>query len=84
MSTSIIAKSIVAQRIQSRTIEAESEKESDEIMIFCPACKTFETVWFNKGKLNQNRKFTQYGSHIYHDCGSNNPAGCTQPHKSQG
>jgi hypothetical protein len=64
MSTSIIAKSIVAQRIQSRTIEAESEKESDEIMIFCPACKTFETVWFNKGKLNQNRKFTQYGSHI--------------------
>ena len=44
MPISIIAKSIVAQRIQSRTIEAESEKESDEIMIFCPACKTFETV----------------------------------------
>ena len=46
---------------------------SDEFMIFCPACKAFETVWFNDGKLNQNRKFTQFGSHIYHDCGSNAP-----------
>jgi hypothetical protein len=68
MSTSVIGK-----RIQSRTIETESEKESDEIMIFCPACKAFETVWFNKGKLNQNRKFTQFGSHVYHDCGVNIP-----------
>jgi hypothetical protein len=71
MSTSIIAKSKVAPRIQSRTIEAESEKESEEIMIFCPACKAFETVWFNKGELTQNRKFTQFGSHVYHDCGVN-------------
>jgi len=61
------------KRIQSCTIEGESEKESEEIMIFCPACKAFETVWFNKGKLNQNRKFTQFGSHIYHDCGANSP-----------
>jgi hypothetical protein len=73
MSISIVAKSNVANRIQSRTIEAESEKESNEVMVLCPACKTFETVWFNKGELIQNRKFTQYGSHIYHDCGSNFP-----------
>ncbi len=46
---------------------------SHEVMVLCPACKTFETVWLNNGKLNQNRKFTQYGSHIYHDCGSNTP-----------
>jgi hypothetical protein len=63
----------VAKSIPTRTIEAESETESDEIMIFCPACKAFETVWFNKGKLNQNRKFTQFGNHIYHDCGANAP-----------
>jgi hypothetical protein len=73
MSISIIAKSTVAERIQSRTIEAESEKESNEIMIFCPACKTFETVCFNKGKLIQNLKFTQFGNHVYHDCGVNTP-----------
>lgn len=44
MSITIIAKSKSALQIQLRTIEAESEKESDEIMTLCPACKTFETV----------------------------------------
>jgi hypothetical protein len=64
---------VVGKQIESRTLEAESEKESDEIMIFCPACKAFETFWFNKGKLNQNRKFTQFGRHIYHECGASAP-----------
>jgi len=49
------------------------ESEVDEVMAFCPDCKAFETVYLNNGKLNQNRKFTQFGRHIYHDCGSNTP-----------
>jgi hypothetical protein len=73
MSITIIAKSKSALQIQLRTIEAESEKESDEIMTLCPACKTFEAVWFNKGQLIQNRKLTRFGSHIYHDCDANMP-----------
>lgn len=65
--------SVVGKQIQSHTMAGESETESNEVMIFCPACKAFETVWVNKGKLNQNRKFTQFGNHIFHDCGSNTP-----------
>jgi hypothetical protein len=64
---------VVGKQIQSHTIAGESDTESDGVMIFCPAFKALETVWINKGKLNQNRKFAQFGSHIYHDCGSNNP-----------
>jgi hypothetical protein len=46
---------------------------SNEVMVFCPSCKAFETLWFTSSALNQTRKFTQYGNHIYHDCGSNEP-----------
>ena len=46
---------------------------SKEVMVFCPSCKAFETIWFTKGTLNNTRKFTQYGNHVYHDCGSNEP-----------
>jgi hypothetical protein len=42
--------SLAGKQIESRTIKDESEKESDEIVICCLACKAFETVWFNKGK----------------------------------
>ncbi len=52
---------------------AEDNRLSKEVMVFCPSCKAFETVWFTNGALNPTRKFTQYGNHIYHDCGSNGP-----------
>jgi hypothetical protein len=52
---------------------AEDNRLSKEVMVFCPACKAFETVWFTRGTLNSTRKFTQFGNHIYHDCGSNEP-----------
>jgi hypothetical protein len=54
-------------------VVAEDDRLSKEVMVFCPSCKSFETIWFTKGTLNNTRKFTQYGSHIYHDCGSNEP-----------
>jgi hypothetical protein len=64
---------VAGEQMFSHVIATNSRVVSHEVMVLCPACKTFETVWLNNGKLNQNRKFTQYGSHIYHDCGSNAP-----------
>ncbi|MGP8079441.1 MAG: hypothetical protein ACLPVI_02895 [Dehalococcoidales bacterium] len=54
-------------------VVAEDARLSKEVMVFCPSCKSFETIWFTKGTLNSTRKFTQYGNHVYHDCGSNEP-----------
>jgi hypothetical protein len=63
----------IENQTPSYTMADKFELNNDEVMAFCPACKAFETVYINNGKLNQNRKFTQFGSHIYHDCGSNTP-----------
>jgi hypothetical protein len=65
--------SVVGKQKFSHAAVAEPETLSDEVMVFCPACKAFETVLFKGGTLVQTRKFTQYGAHIYHDCGSNEP-----------
>jgi hypothetical protein len=54
-------------------VVAEDDRLSKEVMVFCPSCKCFETIWFTRGTLNNTRKFTQYGNHIYHDCGSSEP-----------
>ena len=44
-----------------------------EATIFCPACMTFETVWFLNGKLGMTRKFVQVDDRLYHDCGTSRP-----------
>ncbi len=44
-----------------------------EAIVVCPQCKALQTVWINGGVLMTTRKFTQEGSHIYHDCGSSRP-----------
>jgi hypothetical protein len=48
---------IAGKQMFTHVIATNSRGVSHEVMVLCPACKTFETVWFNKGKLNQNRKF---------------------------
>jgi len=63
----------IENQIPSYTMADRFESKIDEVMAFCPVCKAFETVYLNNDKLIQNRKFTQFGSHIYHDCGSNYP-----------
>ena len=63
----------IENQIPSYTMPDRFQSKADEIMAICPTCKAFETVYFSNGKLNQNRKFTQFGSHVYHDCGSNAP-----------
>jgi len=65
--------SSVEKRQFFRPAMTEANTLSDEVMVFCPACKAFETVWFTDAALNQTRKFAQYGNHIYHDCGSKEP-----------
>jgi hypothetical protein len=44
-----------------------------EFMVFCPGCKTLETLWFNNGSLLSTRKFNQYDGQVLHDCGSSAP-----------
>jgi hypothetical protein len=44
-----------------------------EFVVFCPGCKTLETLWFNDGWLMQTRKFNQRGEQVFHDCGTPEP-----------
>lgn len=44
-----------------------------EFVVFCPGCKTLETVWFNDGRLMQTRKFHQQDKQVFHDCGTSEP-----------
>jgi phage FluMu protein Com len=53
--------------------EARYAGESTEMMVYCPGCKAFQTVWLNGETLTTTRKFIQVGNHIYHNCGSGLP-----------
>jgi len=44
-----------------------------ELVVFCPGCKTLETLWFNNDWLMQTRKFNQRGEQVFHDCGTPEP-----------
>lgn len=48
--------------------------EALEFIVFCPKCGTLETVWFTEdGLLVPTRKFSQYDTKLYHDCGADIP-----------
>ena len=47
--------------------------KTDEVVAFCPRCKTLETLYLSSGQLTPTRKFSQNDGHIYHDCGSIKP-----------
>jgi hypothetical protein len=44
-----------------------------ELVVFCPKCKTLETLWFTNGWLMPARKFSKMNGELYHDCGSQEP-----------
>jgi hypothetical protein len=46
---------------------------TDEITVFCPNCKTLETVFLEDFQLMPTQKFSQSGDRIYHKCGSDKP-----------
>ena len=66
---------ITQQQKSGATKEAWHRKIAsvDEVVAFCPKCKTLETLWFTGDMLIQTRKFSQEDKRVYHDCGSNEP-----------
>jgi len=46
---------------------------TDEVVVLCPKCKTFETLCITSGRLNKTQKFRQEYGGVYHDCGSEEP-----------
>jgi hypothetical protein len=66
---------LIEQQKSSATKEVRQSMvvSTDELLAFCPKCKTFETLWFTGNELMQTRKFSQKDAQVYHDCGSNEP-----------
>jgi hypothetical protein len=46
---------------------------SQDLLVQCPKCKTFETLQFIGDNLAPCRKFFQRDGKIFHDCGSGEP-----------
>ena len=44
-----------------------------ELVVYCPGCKTLETLCFSNGWLMQTRKFNQQDKQLSHDCGTPEP-----------
>jgi len=69
--------SIVSAQKQKTNVVKELKRSSavimDEVVVLCPKCKTFETVWFNGNSLIKTQKFIQENTGVYHDCGSKEP-----------
>lgn len=67
---------VIAQQQKSgttREVRQSMAASVDELVAFCPKCKTFETLWFRGDVLMQTRRFSQKDTRVYHDCGSNEP-----------
>ena len=73
----------LAQHLQTRSLYRTTVSIlpdiRDEIVAFCPGCKTLETLWFNNGWLMTTRKFNQRGKQIFHDCGTPEPCRLFRP-----
>lgn len=44
-----------------------------EVVAFCPKCKTLETLWLAESQLLPTQKFSQKDNRIFHNCGSDKP-----------
>jgi RecG-like helicase len=84
MTTMLAEKPIVRKQIVSNEIASKKQTglnetvpkrpiSSNEIVAFCPKCKTLETLYLEGANLAQTQKFNQRGNQIYHDCGSDKP-----------
>jgi hypothetical protein len=56
-----------------RDVRAIISSRTDEVVAFCPGCKTLETLYLSNGQLTPTRKFIQNDGHIYHVCSSIKP-----------
>ena len=67
---------VIAQKRKSgatKGVEKSKIASTDEVVAFCPKCKTLETLWFTGDVLVQTQKFSQKDTRVYHDCGSIEP-----------
>ena len=68
-----------------RALLPVEEMLPEEILAFCPACKTLEVIRFGREGLIATRKFAQRADKVCHCCGSSaacrlhGPAGHTGP-----
>ncbi len=61
------------QSVSSNITAARLLPGARDFVVFCPRCKTLETLGFTNGGLMPTRKFNQRGMHVFHDCGSQEP-----------
>jgi hypothetical protein len=45
----------------------------DEVVVYCPNCKTLETLTLTRNRLATNRKFSLMDGRVYHNCGASVP-----------
>jgi len=45
----------------------------DEVVVYCPNCKTLETLTLTRNRLATNRKFSLIDGRVYHHCGAEVP-----------
>jgi hypothetical protein len=65
---------LVAERAQvTPGLVGLTRQTTGEVVVFCPGCKALQTVQVSGNRLVPTRKFTQEGSHIFHDCGCSKP-----------
>ena len=72
----------LAKRSQSQTLKrtaVRSLPDVNELVVFCPGCKTLVTLWFNNSGLMPSRKFIQQGEQVFHDCGTPEPCRLYRP-----
>jgi len=69
--TLALVKQLESTTSESMTMDASAAER--ELVVFCPKCKTLETLWFTNGWLMPARKFNQMNGELYHDCGSQEP-----------
>ena len=53
-----------------KTIPRVEDTAPEEILAYCPGCKTLEVIRFSSEGLIATRKFTQRADKVFHSCGS--------------
>ncbi len=64
---------LIKEQNSAITGQSEFHRLPDEVMAFCPICKTHQTIFFEGNSMIPTRKFRQDGEQVYHDCSSVRP-----------
>ena len=61
------------EKLDTEAIQPDEFVIIQEYVVYCPRCKTLETLSFTDGYLISTRKFNQKNNQIFHDCGYHEP-----------